>query len=79
MKNEALPLLEQYTDVYETMLKGELQRLIDKKATSGVHFLEDNFIYQLSDHLGIAPELLSQTMPNNQTAKTKDIGIESYN
>jgi len=58
-------------------MKNELQRLVDKKAGAGVHFKEDNFIYQLKTHLGIEVDLVSQRKAD--TPKDKDIGLASYN
>jgi hypothetical protein len=70
-------MLTGYEAEYETMLKTELDRLISKKKGTGITFKEDNMIYQLSIHLGITVDLLSQR--ETKTAAVKDIGIESYN
>ena len=68
-------VIEGYEKEYEDVLRAGLDALIAKKSSTGITFKEDNMIFQLKTHLGIKVELLSQ----QTAAKTKDIGIESYN
>jgi hypothetical protein len=75
---ETFKMLDGYEDEYATMLKNELGRLVEKKSHGGgITFKEDNLVFQLKTHLDIDVDLVSQRVA--KAAKTKDIGIESYN
>jgi hypothetical protein len=69
--------LDGYENEYDTMLKNELDRLLEMKTGTGITYKEDNMIFQIKTHLGIDVDLLSQRA--SKSAADKDIGIESYN
>ena len=73
-------MLDGYEAEYDTMFRNELERLIEKKCTTGITYKEDNMIFQLKTHLGIDVDLLSQQQgPGPAKAADKDIEVESYN